>query len=150
MNILDVLDKDLVKVPLQSTTKMAVIEELVRTLVEVKGLSQTQYEDILDVILARESLGSTGIGGGIAIPHAKSEVVEESVMVLGVSAEPIDVDSPDGELSKIFFLVVAPNRQVSAHVELLASIARTCSSKAFRRLIENARSSEEVIQLLVD
>ncbi|HZJ87572.1 MAG TPA: PTS sugar transporter subunit IIA [Sphaerochaeta sp.] len=150
MNLLDVLDKDLVKVPLQSTTKMAVIEELIDTLVAVKGYSQAQHEEILDVILARERLGSTGIGGGIAIPHAKSEVVDEIVMVLGVSAEAIDFDSPDGELSKIFFLVIAPNRQVSAHVELLASIARTCSSKVFRRLVENAKSSEEVIQLLTE
>ena len=71
-------------------------------------------------------------------------------MVLGISRESIDFDSPDGEMSRIFFLVLAPSKQASAHVELLASIARSCTSKIFRRLLEQARDSEEVIHLFME
>jgi len=111
MNVLDVLDKDLVKVPLLSSDKKGIIVELVDTLVKAKGYSAAQGEQILDAVLARESLGSTGIGGGIAIPHAKIDVIEEVTMVLGISRESIDFDSPDGEMSRIFFLVLAPSKQ---------------------------------------
>ena len=100
MNVLDVLDKDLVKVPLLSSDKKGIIVELVDTLVKAKGYSAAQGEQILDAVLARESLGSTGIGGGIAIPHAKIDVIEEVTMVLGISRESIDFDSPDGEMSR--------------------------------------------------
>ncbi|MFA5447404.1 MAG: PTS sugar transporter subunit IIA [Sphaerochaeta sp.] len=150
MNVLDVLEKDLVKVPLKSSDKRGVIVELVRTLTDARGYSEEQFEEILDAILARESLGSTGIGGGIAIPHAKSDVVSKVTMVLGISRLPIDFGSPDDEMSRIFFLVLAPSQQASAHVELLASIARSCTSKIFRRLLEQARDSEEVIHLFME
>lgn len=150
MNVLDVLDKDLVKVPLLSSDKRGIIVELVDTLVSAKGYSRTQADQILDAILARESLGSTGIGNGIAIPHAKSDVIDRVTMVLGISRLPIDFDSPDGEPSRIFFLVLAPSKQASAHVELLASIARSCTSKIFRRLLEQARDSEEVVHLFME
>ncbi len=150
MNVLDVLDKDLVKVPLLSSDKRGVIVELVDTLVKARGYSPQQGEQILDAVLARESLGSTGIGNGIAIPHAKSDVIEQVTMVLGISRLPIDFDSPDGEASRIFFLVLAPSKQASAHVELLASIARSCTSKIFRRLLEQARDSEEVVHLFME
>ncbi|MCK9547255.1 MAG: PTS sugar transporter subunit IIA [Sphaerochaeta sp.] len=150
MNVLDVLDKDLVKVPLLSSDKRGIIVELVETLVKAKGYSPAQSDLILDAVLARESLGSTGIGGGIAIPHAKSDVIEKVTMVLGISRQSIDFDSPDGEMSRIFFLVLAPSKQASAHVELLASIARSCTSKIFRRLLEQARDSEEVVHLFME
>ena len=101
MNVLDVLDKDLVKVPLLSSDKHGIIVELVDTLVDARGYSRAQGDQILDAVLARESLGSTGIGNGIAIPHAKSDVIDQVTMVLGISRLPIDFDSPDGEMSQI-------------------------------------------------
>ena len=114
------------------------------------GYSTQQFEQILDVVLNRESLGSTGIGNGIAIPHAKTDVVEQVVMVVGISRFPVDFDSPDGQKSRIFFLVLAPSKQASAHVELLASIARTCTSQVFRRMLDQARDNEEVVRLFME
>lgn len=150
MNILDVLDKNLVKVPLMHTDKRGIINELVEVIAKAKGYSTQQFEQILDAVLNRESLGSTGIGNGIAIPHAKTDVVEQVVMVVGISRFPVDFDSPDGQKSRIFFLVLAPSKQASAHVELLASIARTCTSQVFRRMLEQARDSEEVVRLFME
>jgi len=150
MNVLDVLDKNLVKVPLMHTDKRGIINELVEVVAKAKGYSTQQFEQILDAVLNRESLGSTGIGNGIAIPHAKTDVVEQVAMVVGISRFPVDFDSPDGQKSRIFFLVLAPSKQASAHVELLASIARTCTSQVFRRMLEQARDSEEVVRLFME
>ncbi len=150
MNVLDVLDKNLVKVPLMHTDKRGVINELVEVVAKAKGYSTQQFEQILDAVLNRESLGSTGIGNGIAIPHAKTDVVDHVSMVVGISRFPVDFDSPDGQKSRIFFLVLAPSKQASAHVELLASIARTCTSQVFRRMLEQARDNEEVVRLFME
>ena len=150
MNVLDVLDKNLVKVPLMHTDKRGIINELVEVVAKAKGYSTQQFEQILDAVLNRESLGSTGIGNGIAIPHAKTDTVEQVVMVVGISRFPVDFDSPDGQKSRIFFLVLAPSKQASAHVELLASIARTCTSQVFRRMLEQSRDNEEVVRLFME
>jgi len=150
MILLDVLDKDLVKVPLTASDKQGIITELVEVVANAKGYSTQQFEDMLEAVLNRESLGSTGIGNGIAIPHAKTNVVKQVTMVVGISRFPVDFASPDGQKSRIFFLVLAPSSAASAHVELLASIARTCTSNVFRRMLESAKDKDEVVRLFME
>ena len=150
MNLLDVLDKDLVKVPLTASDKQGIITELVEVVAKAKGYSTQEFEDILEAVLNRESLGSTGIGSGIAIPHAKTKVIKKVMMVVGISRFPVDFASPDGLKSRIFFMVLAPPSAASAHVELLASIARTCTSNVFRRMLEQAKDKDEVIRLFME
>ncbi len=147
MNLIDILEKDFIKVPLVSTTKEAVIKELVDVLASARELGQSQRASVLEAVVNREALGSTGIGKGVCVPHAQSEDIEELSLVVGVSRVPIDFDSPDNLKSKIFFLVVAPVKTPSTHVDVLASIARTCSSDIFRRMLEQCKSSNEVLQL---
>jgi len=147
MNLIDILEEDLIKVPLVSTTKEDVLEELVDVLAEGKNFSMAQKDTVLKAVVNRESLGSTGIGKGICIPHAQSDAIDSICVVVGVSRVPIDFDSPDNLKSKLFFLVVASVGAASAHVEVLASIARTCSSGVFRRMLEQCKSSKEVVQL---
>lgn len=150
MNIVDVIKKDMIKVPLVSTDKLGIITELVDVLAKAKGYAPDQRQTVLDAVLKRESLGSTGIGKGICIPHAKTNSVKEIRLVIGVSANAVDFASPDGEKSRIFFLVLAPEDAASAHVELLASIARTCSSPLFQRLLLQAKDADEVYRLFCD
>ncbi|AEV28570.1 phosphotransferase system mannitol/fructose-specifc IIA component (Ntr-type) [Sphaerochaeta pleomorpha str. Grapes] len=150
MNLLDVLDKDLVKVPLNAIDKLGIIGELVDVVTKAKGYSSQQHDDILNAVLSRESLGSTGIGNGIAIPHAKTDAVDHVSMVVGISRIPVDFSSPDEVKSKIFFLVLAPSKEASAHVELLASIARTCTSQIFRRMLEQSKNRDEVVRLFME
>ncbi|MDT4762006.1 PTS sugar transporter subunit IIA [Sphaerochaeta sp. PS] len=150
MILLDVLDKDLVKVPLTASDKNGIIAELVEVVAKAKGYTTQQSEAILDAVLDRESLGSTGIGNGIAIPHAKTNVVKHVTMVVGVSRFPVDFVSPDDQKSRIFFLVLAPSSEASAHVELLASIARTCTSSVFRRMLEQSKDKDEVVRLFME
>jgi mannitol/fructose-specific phosphotransferase system IIA component (Ntr-type) len=150
MNLLDVLDKDLVKVPLTGSDKLGIIRELVDVVSKAKGYSPQQHDEILNAVLARESLGSTGIGNGIAIPHAKTNAVDHVSMVVGISRLPVDFNSPDDIKSRIFFMVLAPSSEASAHVELLASIARTCTSQIFRRMLEQSKDREEVVRLFME
>ncbi|MBK5200517.1 MAG: PTS sugar transporter subunit IIA [Spirochaetaceae bacterium] len=147
MNLVEILDEKLIAVPLKGTTKDEILEELVNTLAEGKGLSKSGYTSVINAVKNRESLGSTGIGKGICIPHAQSDAIDKISLVVGVSRVPIDFDSPDNMKSKLFFLVVAPVSAASTHVEVLASIARSCSSSVFRRMLEQCKSSREVIQL---
>ncbi|MCH3916804.1 MAG: PTS sugar transporter subunit IIA [Spirochaetia bacterium] len=147
MNLVDILREDLIKVPLSATDKAGVLEELVGVLAAGKGLDAKQKDAVLQSVLDRESLGSTGIGKGICIPHAQSEAVDSICLAVGVSRVPIDFDSPDNLKSRLFFLVVAPVSAASAHVEVLAAIARSCSSQVFRRMLEQCKSAKEVLQL---
>jgi mannitol/fructose-specific phosphotransferase system IIA component (Ntr-type) len=147
MNLVEILDENLISVPLNGTTKDEILEELVKTLADGKSLSKSEYTSVINAVKNRESLGSTGIGKGICIPHAQSDAINEISLVVGVSRVPIDFDSPDNMKSKLFFLVVAPVSAASTHVEVLAAIARSCSSSVFRRMLEQCKSSREVIQL---
>jgi fructose-specific phosphotransferase system IIA component len=148
MTFTDVLDKDLIKVPLEHSTKNAIIEELVDVLASKRGKSHR--EEILKAVLDREALGSTGLADSIAIPHAKTAAVDKVAVVVGISRTPVDFNAQDGKLSQFFFLVIAPEKEASAHIEVLASIARATSSPAFRRLLQSARSADEVMRLFLD
>jgi len=150
MNLVNILNENLIKVPLTSTTKTDVLVEMVDILADGKNWDATQKAQVLKAVEERESLGSTGIGKGICIPHAQSEAIDSICLAVGISKEAIDFDSPDNLKSKLFFLVVAPVSAASAHVEVLATIARSCSSATFRRLLEQSKSSKEVLQLFAE
>ncbi|MEA5032452.1 MAG: PTS sugar transporter subunit IIA [Sphaerochaeta sp.] len=148
MTLTDVLDRDLMKIPLQSTTKHALIEELVDVLVHTRHVKNR--EELLSAVLSREALGSTGLADGIAIPHAKTTAVDTVSVVMGITREPIDFDAQDGKGSQFFFLVLAPEHEASAHIEVLASIARATASPALRRLLAASHSADEVMRLFLD
>ncbi|MFA7672201.1 MAG: PTS sugar transporter subunit IIA [Sphaerochaetaceae bacterium] len=147
MTIADVLDKDLIKVPLESTTKHAILEELIDLLVSKR--KNLNREELLAAVLARETLGSTGLVDGIAIPHAKTSAIDSIALVLGITKEAIDFDSQDGKGTQFFFLVLAPEQESSAYIEVLASIARATSSPYLRRLLALAKSPSDVLELVL-
>ncbi|MFA5570101.1 MAG: PTS sugar transporter subunit IIA [Sphaerochaetaceae bacterium] len=148
MTLKDVLDRDLIKIPLESTTKHDVLEELIDVLVQHKQVNNR--EELLSAIIARETLGSTGLVDGIAIPHAKTKAINSIKLVLGITKQPIDFDAQDGKGSQFFFLVLAPEKEASAYVEVLASIARATHSAAMRRLLAAARNADDVFDLFFD
>ncbi|MFA5369556.1 MAG: PTS sugar transporter subunit IIA [Candidatus Omnitrophota bacterium] len=106
MKIIDILDKNAIKADLKSVEKKDVISELVGLL--PANYSTKDKTSLVEILMNREALGSTGIGQGIGIPHAKSKCVKELVAALGVSKAGADFDSLDGEPTHIFMLLVAP------------------------------------------
>ena len=148
MTLMDVLDKDLIRVPLEHSTKTGIIEELVDVLASKQN--PARRSEILAAVLDRERLGSTGLADGIAIPHAKTSAVTKVSVAVGISRIPIDFQAQDGKPSQFFFLVLAPEEESAAYIEVLASIARSTASPVFRRLLAGARSADEVVRLFLD
>ncbi len=146
MKITDFLDKNCIIVGMKSRTKEESIKELLMKLKE-NGYIKDEKE-ILETVMEREKLGSTGIGQGIAVPHAKSDQIENLVAALGISKVGVDFDSLDGEPVNIIFLVLAPTKSVGLHLKALAKIARLLKDRVFRNALKDAKTPEEVIDLI--
>ena len=146
MKITDFLDRRLIKVGLMATDKDGILRELVDVLAEVKDVGDRKA--ITKALLERESLGSTGIGQGIAIPHGKTDRVKELVAVLGVSRKGVNFESLDGEPVYIFFLLVAPKETAGPHLKALAQISRLLRDSYFCELIKRCQTSDEIFELI--
>jgi len=130
-----------VKVPLQGKDKQAVISELIDLLNEQDLLIDQAV--CLDAVLVRERTRSTGIGLGVAIPHGKCKGVNELVMALGVTREPVDFGSSDGRGVTIVVLLVSPANRTGPHIQALARISRLMLDESFREKLEQADSAQE-------
>ncbi|HSA31308.1 MAG TPA: PTS sugar transporter subunit IIA [Candidatus Omnitrophota bacterium] len=148
MKIKDFLCEEAVTADLKSTEKKDVIQELVDLLVKAGAVEKKIRSKLIEVLLAREALGSTAIGQGIAIPHGKCEHVTELTAALGVSKAGVDFDSLDGEPAHIFFLLVAPIDSAGPHLKALARISRLLKDKYFRDSLQSAQDAKGILALL--
>ena len=146
MRIRDILKDSAVIVGLKADTKKAVLEEMVSSLFEQGVIADKQK--MLEVLLARESLGSTGIGQGIAIPHGKSSVAKELSAACGISRGGVDFDALDDEKVFVIFLLVAPEDQASQHLKALARVSALLKDQYFRKALIAAEKAEDVIRVL--
>ncbi|MDR1418097.1 MAG: PTS sugar transporter subunit IIA [Endomicrobium sp.] len=146
MKIMDFLSQDAIIVDLKATDKKSAIIELVDALGKTKKIKKT--DEIINVILEREKLGSTGIGQGVAIPHGKVDVLAEQMGVLGISHKGIEFNSLDGELVHIVFLLVGPVEVAGQHLKALSRISRLFKDKFLRQAIREAKTSEDVVKII--
>lgn len=144
VNLLDYLPTGAVCVDLKSQTKKEVLKEMVAILSEAHEI-KTQ-DKVLEALLEREELGSTGIGQGIAIPHGKSDHVGKTVAALGISKKGIEFDALDGEPVYVFFMLVAPGNSAGIHLKILAKISRLLKDKFFRQALREAKTSDEALR----
>jgi fructose-specific phosphotransferase system IIA component len=143
---MEILSGKSVIVGLKGQNKREVLEELVNSL-EV-GDKITDRDKVLDAVLLREEIMSTGIGHGIAIPHGKSEYVTELGGVLGIKKEGIDFDALDGKPTYIFFLLVSPLDVSGPHIKALARISRLLKGEDFRQQLIAAVDKEDAIAII--
>jgi mannitol/fructose-specific phosphotransferase system IIA component (Ntr-type) len=136
----------MIKIPLASAEKKAAIEELVK-LAFNSGKIADSVRALKDV-MERESLMSTGIGKGIAIPHAKTGGVKDLTLALGICPDGIDFDSLDGEVSKIFFFVLSPPDRSGPHIQLLANISTLLKSEEVRNAMIQAGSEDDIYSVI--
>ena len=148
MKILDFLCSDAVVHDLKATTKKELIDEMVAAMVEAGAFEKKHKAKIVDVLMARESLGSTAIAQGIAIPHGKTDSVTKLVAGLGISKKGIDFDALDGEPAFIFFLLTAPVDSAGPHLKALARVSRLLKDKYFRESLRSAKDKKEIIDLV--
>jgi PTS system nitrogen regulatory IIA component len=145
MRILEVLQKEAILSDLKSQDKKGILEELV---VPIAKIAQVGHEDLMRVLLEREKLGSTGIGGGIGIPHGKYKDLESLVLGFGLSRKGVDFESMDGLPTHIFFLLITPENSTGLHLKLLARISRILKHEPFKERLLNATDSNEIYSII--
>jgi len=145
MKITDILDKRMIIPQLLSRSKEGVLRELVHILAEVE--KEIDEGRILEILLERESLGSTGIGDGVAIPHGKYKDVRRLLASFGRSAAGMDFQSMDGKPTHLFFLLVAPENSAGVHLKALAQISRLMKDVQFRKHLMDAQTADEIYAL---
>ncbi|MFH0753664.1 MAG: PTS sugar transporter subunit IIA [Candidatus Omnitrophota bacterium] len=148
MKILDFLCPDAVTVDLKATNKKELIDEMVSFMVDSGAFEKKHKVKIIDVLMARESLGSTAIGQGIAIPHGKTDCVDKLVAGLAISKKGIDFDALDGEPVYIFFLLAAPIDSAGPHLKALARVSRLLKDKYFRDSLKAVKDKKEILELV--
>jgi PTS system nitrogen regulatory IIA component len=145
MKILDILDKRFINPRLASMSKEGILRELVRAITQVE--KQVDENRLIEILLERESLGSTGIGDGVAIPHGKSKDMKRLLASFGRSLPGMDFQSMDGKPTHLFFLLVAPENSAGIHLKALARISRLMKDNVFRKRLMEVESAEEIYSL---
>jgi len=146
MKLIDILDESAIVADLQADTKTEALEALVDAM--TASNPALEKEELLQVLLERENLGSTGIGDGIAIPHGKSQQLSEIVSGFGLSKQGLEFDSLDGKPAHLFFLLVAPENSVGTHLKMLARISRMLKNVEFRQKLLEADSQQEIYRII--
>lgn len=145
MRITDLMIKETMIMDLKAVTKEAAIDELIASLAASGRINDPVHFKAM--ILAREAESSTGIGGGIAMPHAKTEAVNEATVVFAKSAGGVDFASLDEEPARLFFMIAAPEGAGNMHLRTLASLSRLLIESDFIEALMNVATPEEVTAL---
>jgi nitrogen PTS system EIIA component len=148
MKIIDLLTKESILPEMQAANKKAALEELAKTL--VPGPDGLELPKVMEVLLDRERLGSTGIGDNIAIPHGKLPQLSHLVLSFGRSLKGVDFDSMDGKPSNLFFMLLAPVNSAGQHLKALAKISRMLMSQSFRDNLMKAQGAEQIYHLVAE
>jgi PTS system nitrogen regulatory IIA component len=146
MRIVDFLSRDGVIASLKATTKEEVLVELVSPI--ARADSAVDSDLLVRTLIERESLGSTGIGGGIAIPHGTFNGLSKLMASFGKSVNGIDFNSMDEKPAHLFFLLVAPKNSAGEHLKALARISRLFKDPILKRDLQEAETMDDIYSLL--
>ena len=145
MRISELLKKDSIISHLASRDKKGAIDELSRAAANATPATDQQ---IASVLMEREQLGSTGIGGGIAIPHGKLENAEDITIGFALSPEGVEYDSLDNKPVHIFFLLLTPENSTGGHLKVLAQISKLLKMDSFKKQLMGAGSVDEIYEII--
>ncbi|GAB6876902.1 PTS sugar transporter subunit IIA [Thermaerobacter litoralis] len=143
----DLLDESLVTLELKASHREAAIWELAGLLDRAGKL--VDIEKYVAAVMAREALGTTAVGMGVAIPHGKSAAVRTAAVAFGRAPAGVDFGAPDGAPVDLIFLIAAPEGAHDVHLQALANLARRLMHDEVRAALRQARTSGEVIKALV-
>lgn len=147
MRIEELLDLERIALNFEAKDKKHALQQLAKLCSAV--CPGTSPKTLLSALMKRENLGSTGIGGGIAIPHARIDKISAPVGLLAVSKKGNDFSALDGEPVHLFFVIVYPQASVGEHLKALSKIARLMRDAFIRDSILQAESPEQVMRILV-
>ena len=146
MRLTDVLKPECIKVPLQHTQRREAIFELADLLAEHNGIEE--LDTLRDAIWAREQTRTTGIGGGIAVPHGKTDGVTQLCMAIGRTSEPIDFGSVDRKPVELIILLASPIDQTGPHVTALSKISQMLIDVVVRERIKRCTTGQEIYDFI--
>src|SRR5262245_32767285 len=148
MRLSELLNEQSISLSLSARDKESCIKELVQLLETSHGVN-TKGE-ILSKVLQRESMMSTGIGNGVAIPHGKTRLLDHLVAACGVAPSGIDFDTMDGEPATLFILLVSPESLRGPHVKALANVSRLLKEETVRAALRECSSPARFLEILRD
>ncbi|MCG3175498.1 MAG: PTS system fructose-specific EIIABC component [Candidatus Omnitrophica bacterium] len=146
MKIVEFLSEKAVTANLKATDKEGIIRELVDVLAKAEGIRNK--EELVRVLMSRESLGSTGIGQGVGIPHGKTNTVKKLTAAFGLCQQGVNFEALDGEPVHLFFLLVAPEDSAGPHLKGLARISRLLKDKYFRESLKQLTDEKAILKLI--
>jgi fructose-specific phosphotransferase system IIA component len=145
MKITDILNESVVRANLPGATK----EEVINAMIELAG-TQKQVADkerMRTAIFDREKIMSTGVGSGFAIPHGKTDAVNDIVAAFAITAQPIDYQSLDDQPVRLIFLLVGRDNMVGPHIKLLSRISRLMNKEDFRKQLLEAKTPKDILEI---
>lgn len=145
MKLSQFLSKDSIVADLESTDKTGVIKELAE---KVSSLCNITAEEIAAILMEREALGSTGIGGGIAIPHGKLNIEQSIIIGFGLSRKGVEYDSLDNRPVHIFFLLLTSENSTGGHLKVLAQISKLLKIDEFKQGLLSAASVDDIFDVI--
>jgi len=145
MKITDILNEKVIVTKLPGTTK----SEVLNAMIDLAATSDRviDKEKMRSAILEREKIMSTGVGSGFAIPHGKTDAVQDIVAAFAITEQPIDYQSLDDQPVRIIFLLVGKDNSVGPHIKLLSRISRLMNKEEFRKRLIDSESSSEILQI---
>ena len=150
MNLSEMIQEDVIRVPLEARTKWEAIEELVDVLISAHELRLTDRSQVVDAVFTRERSMSTGLEHGLAVPHGAVDCVNDIVGALGISKAGVPFQSVDGSPASVIALLVIPKGTFQKHVRTLAAIARLASSPDLRTRITEAETPAAVFRVIYE
>lgn len=133
---------------LAARTKDQALVEMTDAMIAAGGISKEMRQGVLSALMDREALGSTGVGQGLAIPHAKHPGVKKLVGLFARSREGVEFDSLDGEPAHLFFFLLSSQDNAEDHLKALAYVSKNLRDDIFRRFLLKARDEKEIKELL--
>ena len=146
MKISDHISEKTICLALENTTKDDVIRELAELLKESEYF--TDFDVFLKDVFEREKLGATGIGNGIAIPHARTDAVHNIIIAFGRSSQGIDFNGIDDKPAKLVFLIGTPKKDVNKYLQVLAHLTRLLKKESFRQQLLEAQNANEILNAI--
>jgi fructose-specific phosphotransferase system IIA component len=150
MDLVDILTKDQILTDLQAADRWQAIDELINNLVATGKILSQHREAIAAVVKKRETSMSTGIGFGIGIPHASTDLIKDVVGALGRSRKGINFDALDNQPVNLVMLFLVPQGQFQKHLHTLANIAKLLHKAEFRQALDQAPDAEAMLKVIKD
>lgn len=148
MKVTRFLKASMINLDLAAENKSEVVAALVRIPVEQGHLPGEMADEVVQAVMERESLTSTGLGSGVALPHVKTDAVSQICVAFGRSRQGIEFDALDGNPVSFFFLILAPTKVTDDYLKVLSSISGIMKNESVRKQILAAKSPDEVFKLL--